>query len=73
VINQRHNHVDAASLGLAICDCKERQVCQLTYAPNTIGKLHAFSETQIYFLKSRSIIKISNSPAVIREQTIATL
>jgi hypothetical protein len=27
VINQRHNHVNAASLGLAICDCKERQVC----------------------------------------------
>jgi len=42
VINQRHNHVDAASLGLAIRDCKERQVCQLTYAPKTIGKLHTF-------------------------------
>ncbi len=27
VIDQRHNHVDAASLGLAICDCKERPVC----------------------------------------------
>jgi hypothetical protein len=42
-----HNHVDAASLGLAICDCKERQVCQLTYAPNTIGNLHAFVENQM--------------------------
>jgi len=33
---------DAASLGLAICNCKERQVCQLTYAHKPIWKLHAF-------------------------------
>ena len=31
-----HNSVGARSLGLPICDCKERQVCQLTYAPKTI-------------------------------------
>jgi hypothetical protein len=36
VINQRHDDVAAASLGLAICDGKERQVCQLTYAPKLI-------------------------------------
>jgi hypothetical protein len=33
VINQRHKLVDARSLGLPICDCKESQVCQLTGAP----------------------------------------
>jgi hypothetical protein len=42
--------MDAAILGLAICDCKERQVCQLTYAPNTFGKLHAFQKLQKLFL-----------------------
>jgi len=36
MINQRHNTVAARSLGLPICDCKERQVCRLTYAPTLI-------------------------------------
>ena len=34
--------LDAASLGLAIRDCKERGFDRLTYAPKTIGMLHAF-------------------------------
>jgi len=37
-----HNHVAAASLGLAIRDCKERGFDRLTYAPDKIGKLHTF-------------------------------
>jgi hypothetical protein len=33
VINRNHNQMDAASLGLAIRDCKERGLYQLAYAP----------------------------------------
>jgi len=42
--------VDAASLGLAICDCKERQVCQLTYAPSDEINCTCFREVKWLFI-----------------------
>ena len=42
--------LDAASLGLAIRDCKERGFDRLTYAPKAIRILHMLSRTQNYFL-----------------------
>ena len=73
----KFGRVDAASLGLAICDCKERQVCQLTYAPNTIGKLHSFFKSQICaylrLLKRWTKARITRITATTSKTSIAAL
>ena len=43
--------MDARSLGLPICDCKERPVCQLTYAPKIDLKTAWFFRDSNYFLR----------------------
>jgi len=75
VINQLHNQMDAASLGLAICDCKERQVCRLTYAPKTVLKLHTCFKYQVLsrflLLKSWAIAKTKRVAAQMSRTAIA--